>query len=156
MTEDTDQDPGGPQIEAQGSQQADLRSWGIDLDLLRGQIGVAERVTDLTATMTGMVQRACGADPAREPVDFAVGLTVVPQADGRAQPCFVVVLGLPSLIVGEKANVTVLVPNLWLAEEEVQGLVRDSLEGIRASRSSLLAQQNDAGPGTRRPGQFGS
>lgn len=156
MTEDHGQGPDGPQIEAQPPQRAAPSLWGTGLDTLRDQIGVAERVTDLTVAMTLMVQRACGADPAREQVDFAVGLTVVPHESGGVQPCFAVVLGLPSMIVGEKANVTVLVPSLWLTEEEVQGLVRDGLEGIRRSRSSLLAQQNGSRPGTWRPGQFGS
>jgi hypothetical protein len=165
MTDDPTQTPDGPEEGAQPSEQVSLPSqapqpqaepFSIDLTHLREQVSGVQRVTDLTSRMAEMVRRACLKDPAREQVDYAVGVTVVPQEDGGIQPCFVVVLGLPSLILGQKANLSVLVPNLWLEETEVQRLVGNGLEELRRARSSLLNQQNGQGQGLGPLGPFGT
>lgn len=74
-------------------------------------------------------------------VSWEVGLNLIPTQQG-AMPGFVVLLCMPSPVLGQTLSHVLLVDLASLAEPVVARHVRDALEQLRQQRSALLAAPN--------------
>lgn len=128
------------QTPAQNAQEA--LSGLVAADQMLWQPLAAPISQNLTVAFEGRVGTACAKHALGEQVDFAVGLTVIPQPDGRIVPAFALVVAIPSLVIGEKAHATAVVPNLWSDQDEADQVVGDLLGAIRESRARQVNGQD--------------
>jgi hypothetical protein len=99
--------------------------------------------------MSELVQVAIGTHRLGERVEYLVSGSVLPQPDGGMVPVIGVTMAIPSHIVGQRIHGTGLIPNLWMGQGEVDGMVHDMLEALRESRSRSM---NGLGPESDYPG----
>lgn len=79
-------------------------------------------------------------------INWEVGLNLIPTQQG-AMPGFVVLLCMPSPVLGQTLSHVLLVDLASLAEPVVARHVRDALEQLRQQRSALLAAPTNGSVG---------
>jgi hypothetical protein len=76
-----------------------------------------------------------------EDAEYAISLTVLPGNQvGQFVPALITVITLPGIVIGEKAQSVSINFNLALPEEQIDKLVSESVEGLRAERSKALSE----------------
>lgn len=120
--------------------QFDTPLWGdgtaIDISSL---VSTPEDLVDSfrTKVINALDSRALG-----EKVAFSVGLSTVPQQQGFV-PVLVLVVAMPSLVIGQKVFNTALIPNLEITQEATDETVHGLLEGMREARSRMANGQGN-------------
>lgn len=99
-----------------------------------------------------------------EYVDYALGSTGMPDANGNIRPFLIVTIFVPSMNIGEKIYASGMVDNFYLESDDVNRLVTDMVNGLveHRRRQGLSIQQQSNGlkesvegfisPGQSQPG----
>lgn len=109
-----------------------------------------------TEIIAGWVQEAIESDPLTgEDTTYDVGLTIGPGPNGQAMPLIIVVLTVPSPVLGQGISGTLMIPSMRPERRSIEESVRSTLEGLRAERSKAIAQSLAQGNGHVAPGPSG-
>jgi hypothetical protein len=103
---------------------------------------MSERITEqVAAIVEDVIDRAAPG----QGIAYEVALVLMPGPEGRPQPLLAVVLTIPSPVLGQGLANTMLIPSLAPEAEQLEGALRNAIEGLQQQRSVMLAGSNGHG-----------
>jgi len=94
---------------------------------------------DVIEAINQQVAEAVSEHKNGEDVQYGVGLTVVPNAQGQPQPVIVILLSIPGSVIGSRLTATHLTNNI-MVEPTTPEAVRQMIEQLLQARSEQLTQ----------------
>jgi hypothetical protein len=97
-------------------------------------IGQSAPPTDLLARMYEMVEIACAKFAMRDQISYLVGSTVVPINPEQVMPVLSLTIAIPSLMIQQAMQGTVMIQDLFFDQTQIDGVVSDMLANLRNAR----------------------
>lgn len=105
--------------------------------------------TRITDEVAGWINEALDTRPDERGTKFDVSLTVMPGPGGQPMPAFVVTIVVKHNVLGQTLTGQAAIPTITPTQEQVQGLVNQTLNELQQARSKDTADFNGQGSGDK-------